>query len=227
MSLTNNSLTYLISAGADALSDLYDVSYIFKNSELSESQTASLKVRAGDFKIPPVKRNIINIDYQNIQVPIVTNYIELNRTAELSFRLDSNLEIYKLFASRIKNDNTYRAFLEEGNTDCLDTIVVKYSPPKTLGLSGFYADDRGNLRGLLEFPDQKGLWDDRESYLENLYTWTFKNVIPTQISIDSFSRNSGQQMKVNVSFNYGYIQEDIDAENTSQEQLDPALMAEG
>ena len=115
MSLKKNSLQDLISAGPDAQSNQYDVYYSFSDeSSNGIAKDYLFKVRVGDFPIPSLARKSIDINYQNIQVPIQTNFASLTRTSKFSFRVDSYFELYKLFAKRIKDGSVYQPFYEKG-----------------------------------------------------------------------------------------------------------------
>ena len=197
MSLTKNSLQDLISSGGDAQSSQYDVCYTFSDqSSNNVAEKYLFKVRIGDFQIPSISRKSLNLDYQNLKVQIPTDHIPLDRTAKFSFRMDSNFELYKLLAARIKKGDVYKPFFEEGDTSCLDTISVVYEKPNTLS---------GSLhKEVIEYLSNK------ESYEEEVYRWTFKNVILTQLELGSFTRESGGPLKATVTFNFSYISEDTD-----------------
>ena len=127
MSLTKNSLQDLIATGPDAQSNQYDVYYSFSDeSSNGIAKDYLFKVRVGDFSIPSLARKSVSINYQNIQVPIQTNFASLTRTSKFSFRVDSYFELYKLFAKRIKDGSVYLPFYENGDTSCLDTLRVVY-----------------------------------------------------------------------------------------------------
>lgn len=206
MSLTKNSLQDLISSGGDAQSSQYDVCYTFSDqSSNNVAEKYLFKVRIGDFQIPSISRKSLNLDYQNLKVQIPTDHIPLDRTAKFSFRMDSNFELYKLLAARIKKGDVYKPFFEEGDTSCLDTISVVYEKPSTLNGSSY--------KEVIEYLSNK------ESYEEEVYRWTFKNVILTQLELGSFTRESGGPLKATVTFNFSYISEDTDriTESTTRE----------
>ena len=197
MSLTKNSLQDLISSGGDAQSSQYDVCYTFSDqSSNNVAEKYLFKVRIGDFQIPSISRKSLNLDYQNLKVQIPTDHIPLDRTAKFSFRMDSNFELYRLLAARIKKGDVYMPFVDERDTSCLDTISVVYEKPNTLS---------GSLhKEVIEYLSNK------ESYEEEVYRWTFKNVILTQLELGSFTRESGGPLKATATFNFSYISEDTD-----------------
>ncbi len=197
MSLTKNSLQDLIATGDDALSSQYDVCYTFSDQYTNNTAEKYLfKVRMGDFQIPSIARKSLNLDYQNLKVPIPVDHVPLDRSSKFSFRLDSNLELYKLFAARIKKGDVYKPFYERGDTSCLDTISVVYTKPITL--------EGATYEEALDYLSNRG------SYEKESYRWTFKNVILTQLEIGSFTRASSDPLKATVSFNFSYISEDAD-----------------
>ena len=214
MSLTKNSLQDLISSGGDAQSNQYDVCYTFSDQPSNNvAEKYSFKVRVGDFQIPAVSRKSLNLDYQNLKVQIPTDHIPLDRTVKFSFRMDSNFELYKLLASRIKRGDVYKPFFEKGDTSCLDTISVVYEKPITPSGSTY--------KEVIEY------LSDKESYEKEGYRWTFKNVILTQLEIGSFTRESGGPLKATVTFNFGYISEDADRAANSTTEESPALSDTG
>lgn len=197
MSLTKNSLQSLISSGGDAQSNQYDVYYTFSGrSSQGTLSTYSFEVRIGDFQIPSIARKSFDLDYQNMKVPIPVDYIPLNRSSEFSFRLDPYFELYKEFAARIKRGDAYRPFYENGDTSCLDTISVVYKGEVALG--GYTYEETTDY-----------LLSDKP-YEKEIYRWTFKNVIVTQLKLGTFTRESGGPLKATVSFNFGYISEGAD-----------------
>lgn len=197
MSLTRNSLQDLIYAGDDAQSNQYDVYYTFSNRYAqAATEIYSFTVRAGDFQIPSIVRKSLNLDYQNLKVPIPADHIPLERSAKFSFRLDSGLALYSLFATGIKNGDRYKPFYERGDTSCLDTISVVYKKPIAL---------RGS-----SYEEVIDSLSDKESCEEEVYRWTFRNVILTGLELGTFTRESGGPLKATVSFNFSYISEGVD-----------------
>ena len=199
MSLTKNSLQDLISSRDDAQSNQYDVYYKFSNNRYAQvaSEIYSFKVRVGDFQIPNIARKSLNLDYQDLKVPIPVDHIPLERSSEFSFRLDSDFALYKLFATAIKKGDRYKPFYERGDTSCLDTISVVYKKPITLSGSSY--------EEVVEY------LSDKESCEEEVYGWTFRNVILTGLKLGTFTRESGSPLKATVLFNFSYISEDVDS----------------
>ena len=199
MSLIKNSLQDLISSKDDAPSNQYDVYYTFSNNRYAQvaSEIYSFKVRVGDFQIPNIARKSLNLDYQDLKVPIPVDHIPLERSSEFSFRLDSDFALYKLFATAIKKGDRYKPFYERGDTSCLDTISVVYKKPITLSGSSY--------EEVVEY------LSDKESCEEEVYRWTFRNVILTGLKPGTFTRESGSPLKATVSFNFSYVSEDVDS----------------
>ena len=235
MSLKKNSLQDLISAGPDAQSNQYDVYYSFSDeSSNGIAKDYLFKVRVGDFPIPSLARKSIDINYQNIQVPIQTNFASLTRTSKFSFRVDSYFELYKLFAKRIKDGSVYQPFYEKGDTSCLDTIHVIYEKPGIQKITPMSASEfavrrtglepgsmESDIPGtglytskvitrLLRKSEEFGKLEDDEPYGEKGYEWVFKNVILKQIELSPFTRESCSPLRATVTFDFGYIREDAD-----------------
>ena len=230
MSLKKNSLQDLISAGPDAQSNQYDVYYSFSDeSSNGIAKDYLFKVRVGDFPIPSLARKSIDINYQNIQVPIQTNFASLTRTSKFSFRVDSYFELYKLFAKRIKDGSVYQPFYENGDTSCLDTIRVVYEKQNILRITPMSASEfaaqrtstasdipgadhlsKAVIMRLLNKSKELRRLEDDESYNEKGYEWVFKNVILKQIELSPFTRESCSPLKATVTFDFGYISEDAD-----------------
>lgn len=235
MSLTKNSLQDLIATGPDAQSNQYDVHYSFSDEPSNGiAKDYLFKVRVGDFSIPSLARKSVSINYQNIQVPIQTNFASLTRTSKFSFRVDSYFELYKLFAKRIKDGSVYLPFYENGDTSCLDTIRVVYERQNILRITPMSssefaaqrtstASDSGDvdipgadrlsnavITRLLNKSRELGKLEDDESYNEKGYEWVFKNVILRQIELSPLTRESCSPLKATVTFDFGYISEDAD-----------------
>lgn len=234
MSLKKNSLQDLIAAGPDAQSNQYDVYYSFSDeSSNGIARDYRFRVRIGDFSIPSLARKSVNVNYQNIQVPIQTNYASLTRTSKFSFRIDSYFELYRLFTKRIKDGGVYLPFYENGDTSCLDTIRVVYEKPSIQkitpmssgefftrrdSLNSYYVESdisRENFQAnkviaCLRKTGEFGELKDGESYNEKGYEWVFKNVILKQIELSPFTRETCSPLKATVTFDFGYISEDAD-----------------
>ena len=85
----------LVEVSNDAFDNLYDV-IIDLPSNVGETASLSLKIRAGDIQIPEPKREAYKIHYKTVDIDRPKPKVALERKLTLIFRLDSEYEVYKL-----------------------------------------------------------------------------------------------------------------------------------
>lgn len=96
---SNNYLQSLISAGADALNNLYIVS--FDGGHLTEVDNA-LKVRCTGFTAPAITHDSYTVRFVNAFIDRPTAKVNVTRNFTLTFRVDANFEAYKALLEQEK-----------------------------------------------------------------------------------------------------------------------------
>lgn len=96
----NNALTTLIDTGADAPSNLYLMSFDTGNQSLSNKLT----VRVGNFTIPSIALNTVELPYMNdvYHKPVPSSNI--NKIGSFSLRVDQYFECYNILREKVAID---------------------------------------------------------------------------------------------------------------------------
>ena len=97
---TNGSLTQLMSAGADAFSNLWDVTFtppsIIKSLlTYGQGDGTTWSIRVSDFAPPEFKAGTYPTDYKGVQLTRMNTKFEADRTLKFTFRLDAAYNLYK------------------------------------------------------------------------------------------------------------------------------------
>jgi hypothetical protein len=94
-------LTQLMSAGADAFTNLWDVTFTLPKSisatyqgSATPNPGATWTIRVADFNPPEFKPSTYPTDYKGLQLTRNAPKFEADRTIEFTFRIDSNWALY-------------------------------------------------------------------------------------------------------------------------------------
>lgn len=90
---SNNYLQDLISAGNDAHSNLFEI--VFTGGSFSDDIKKAMSVRVGSFTPPDITQDKYTVKYVTAYVDRPKPKVKVNRSFPLTFRVDSNWEIYK------------------------------------------------------------------------------------------------------------------------------------
>ena len=126
--MADNYLQSLVSAGADLMSNLYSIEF----QGLDESEAVSqLTVRNKDFKGPSFTMGTHTINFGTESLDIPSPSMEGSKTITLSFRLDENLEIYKLLKKQqektLNNEKSYAGTVVPGEVNHNNFTIKVYS----------------------------------------------------------------------------------------------------
>mgnify|MGYP001078007979 CR=1 FL=1 len=131
--LYTSNMAALLSAGADAMDNLFEVSFRPPISwGISDEDIKLLTLRTENFTPPAPKRSVVNIPYQTTTLQKPGSSIELQRQLSLRVRLDQGFTVYNLLAKlRDKSFNgssVARVSNEEENMEILvNSYGVDYS----------------------------------------------------------------------------------------------------
>lgn len=92
--LSETHISTLISAGADAMSNMYEVEFIPPAGFYSDI-APKLKIRTKSFTPPAPKQKDYDVHWKTVSVKRPATKIELERTLEFEIRVDSNYNVYK------------------------------------------------------------------------------------------------------------------------------------
>lgn len=120
--MKTSNMSDLLSAGADAMDNLFEVSFVFPPSwGISSSIGKKLTLRTEAFKPPSPKRPLVKIPFRSIEISKPGSTIDLDRSLSLPIRIDQDFEIYKLLI-KIRDNFFAKASSEEESSI---GIVVK------------------------------------------------------------------------------------------------------
>ena len=91
--LADNTLIDLLSAGADAMSNMYEVHITPPG---ATGVSTPLKIRTKSFTPAVLNQTKYDVKYKTVTLPRPGSAIEGERSFEISFRLDSNFQVYKV-----------------------------------------------------------------------------------------------------------------------------------
>lgn len=106
---TNDYLTDLISAGADAMTNLYYVKFSNPiNIDNDDLFSRSMTVRVNNITLPTATHSTSTKSFMTVSVDTPKSEIQITKKFDISFRLDDNYEIYKkllLLQAKTSNAN--------------------------------------------------------------------------------------------------------------------------
>lgn len=187
----NESLSQLVSAGSDAMTNLYYTKFTGVVGDLKDVVTA-LTIRAGDFKAPAVTQGTHKVNFLTVDSDLPSAKIDYNTTFDLTFRVDQNYSLYKYLKAAQANTSLASMGIAE-------TEVPEPGSPYGLGFE-VYAP----LKGAHTFSDvgDDGLPQGWSMIYRFGHLWVKK------ISPLSFSYNNSGEVKVTVTF--GFFEYDYD-----------------
>ena len=186
---TNNYLSSLISAGPDAMSNLYYVKFTGTGTggEIDDSTSTALTVRTSNIQglpAPSHKTNTINYMTASVDVPAAS--FDLDKKLTITFRLDSNYALYKFLLERQKSTSI-------GNLAYAATEV-----PEESTLPGMKITVYGLINAVSD-TDQETPSKDSSNYTK---IYEFRHCWISDISTDQYSYSSSNPMTVKASFYY-------------------------
>jgi hypothetical protein len=189
---TNNYLSSLISAGPDAMSNLYYVKFTGTGSggAIDDATSTALTIRTSNIQglpAPSHKTNTINFMTTSVDVPAAS--FDLDKKLTITFRLDSNYALYEFLLERQKSTSI-------GNLAYAATKIPEESELPGMKIAVY---------GLIKAVDSKSLETPSEDGFSNSnYTklYEFRHCWISDISTDQYSYGSSNPMTVKASFYY-------------------------
>lgn len=136
-------ISTLINTGSDALSNLYEVTFIYNGNKVSESgtmtdshsvsSTQKMSYRTVQFQPPQRSINTTSVPYLNINVDLPTPSLNLNKQVTFGIRVDENYEIVSFLREASIQDSTGNFNHNYKEPSKVFTIIVDLLKPSTDG----------------------------------------------------------------------------------------------
>lgn len=174
---TNQYISSLIKAGADAMKNLY---YLEFQGGIIEDITQALKVRVQDFKPPTGTQGVHTVNYLTVSVDMPNTEISMDKTLSFTFRLDENYTLYRYLLaqqSTTMNGNLgYAINRVPDNVDSNNGFTIRaYVYDRTLGDD---IDDEENYRNMYTF---RYCWISNISGLQ--YSYDSSNALTLSVTV--------------------------------------------
>lgn len=187
LSNTNNFLSSLVQAGADAMTNLFYV-VVGANNLTDETIKTSLTVRTSQITLPTATHNTSAKSFLTVSVDVPKAEIQIDKKVEITFRLDENYDVYQTLLDLQKDTSV----LNNGyatNADASNGLFIKlysYVKPFEESSAASFAIE-----------------EDQNYYL----AYWFKDCWVSQVTVDGYDFDSTQDKTVKAIF-YFYDYED-------------------
>jgi hypothetical protein len=171
-----NFINTLVSSNLDSFTNLFDIEVTLPTGIGTAEDTTLLKVRAGDFQAPQPKLAQYTTDYQSIQLTRVAPMMELERKFDLTFRVDSNYNVYY--------------FLKQWSLLYHDILEGGINLPSGAASAGDESSILGNIKVKALSPNTA----------VTALAWTFGKVICNKVTEPNYSRAGTEPVAVTASF---------------------------
>ena len=187
----NTYVTELLGAGADAMTNMYEVVFTLPSVLKSyEDAAGKLRIRADAFTPPNDEQQSYEVHWKTVSVTRPAAKINLDRSFQISFRLDANYDIYK--------------------------ALVAWKKLTSSGALGYASQDLNGKTGSIfvkAFSDAANKITDTASisgdpaYSGDTIKWSYKDVWIPSISNPDFSNESSEPAKITVTFRFGTFED--------------------
>lgn len=194
-SIADNHVKDLISLGADAMSNMFDVSISLpsdvsaaSNGGIADVPTA-LRLRVKGFKVPTLNIDNYTVTYKTVEINRPKSKITGDRSFDLTFRVDANYGVYmalKKWESLISNPAT--GWAGSNITDLTGAVTVSANTAASEATFGY----------------QQGV--NYGSFLDgasSVASWTFDNVWCYKVEEFEFNMEDSTPLEVTASFYFG------------------------
>lgn len=178
---TTDSLSSLINAGADAMTNLYYVKINAADPDDNSILDTGLIIRSSNFTPPVFTHPVHTVNYMTTSSDIPSTFITGDKSFTLSYRIDANYDIYKWMLRQQANTSA-------GNLAFAATDVPDY-PGEGMTVT-FYAMDEPLTEGQQVDPSLmsdtfKKLWKFKYCWIGHVSqpTYTYDNSNPLQVDV--------------------------------------------
>jgi len=211
--LTTN-VTELIKVGADAMDNMFDVEVTLPT-KLQGFKTGlkdQLRFRVEGFQAPNPKVAMYENAYKGVKIKRPATKIEMDRTFNLSFRIDAYYHVYKVLklwagllahASTGFMSNDYGPGVDSDTSNVFGVVKVAAlnSPIQPINESGIDIENGTLSPGAKEGVTTATSIVDLE--VDNHILWEFYQVVCTEVKEPAFKHNGGAVMNCQATFQFG------------------------
>lgn len=182
---TSDSLSSLINAGADAMSNLYYIKINAADPDDDSVLDTSLTIRSSNFTPPAFTHPVHTVNYMTTSSDIPSTAITGEKSFTLSFRMDANYDLYKYLLRQQANTSI-------GNLAYAATDVPTY--PGNGMMVTVYAMDKALID-----QDQVNPEEMSENFVE---LWKFKYCWVGHVSQPTFSYENSNPIQIDAKINF-------------------------
>jgi hypothetical protein len=187
----NTYISELVGAGADAMTNMYEVNFTLPESSalgIDAGSTQSLRIRTDGFTPPADSQATYAVHWKTVSVDRPSTKIVMDRQFAITFRVDAEWDLYKLLL-KWKGITSVGSvgFASQLLTEALGTVAVK-----ALGVP-------------IGRPDQVAAAIDDVPTIadDSRLLWEYHNVWIETITNPDFSTESTEPAKVTATFRFG------------------------
>lgn len=177
----NDYVSTLISAGADAMNNMFEVDFTLPVSNTAD-QNARLKVRAEGFTPPTASQTTYPVHWKTVSLDRPATKISLERTFSITFRLDAYYLVYQALLQWHKVTMHASKGFASNDLSGLGEVTVKALDTPVVDVGGV----------------------DEDSDIDKTdVTWNFKDVWIESLTPPTYSTSSAEPSKVTAKFRFG------------------------
>lgn len=173
----------LIDAGADAMTNMFEVGFSFKNA--TTAQLDKMKIRVKGFTPPAPSQSTYDVHWKTVSIKKASTKIELDRTLEFEIRIDAYYQVYKELlkwhAQTMDATTGYAA--NDAKTGGIITVKALTSPIENVNSAGNAELTTGVAPAVM--------------------TWQFTDVWISSITSPTYGTDSAEPGMASVKFVYG------------------------
>lgn len=183
INFSNNYIANLISAGADAMTNLYEVEF-YPPTSVSEAVRNQLKIRTKSFTPPSPSQKKYDVHWKTVSIPKLAPKIELDRSLEFEFRIDAHYDVLMAILEWQSISSVASLGYAANSPESFGKIIVRAlaTPITNIDSEGATAD---------------GIAD------ENALVWQFEDVAVENVNIAQYSTEDANPGSVTCKFIYG------------------------
>lgn len=181
--LSETHITTLLSAGADAMSNMYEVEFIPPPGVYSD-QGPALKIRTKAFTPPAPKQKDYDVHWKTVSAKRPATKIELDRTLEFEIRVDAFYNVYKCLLEWEGYTSVAAAgYAANGLDYATGKIVVRALDTPIVGM--------GSAGALSDIPSNTDI------------KWVFEDVWIPEVTPPSYNAEDAEALTVTAKCVYG------------------------
>lgn len=197
--MENYGLQALIEAGADAQTNMYDITLEFADWNAT--------VRATGFEIPDVEAPTYDTQYHGVKYSRVKTEQNFERAFSLEFRMDAKYGLYQAFTSLLAwhvDPNT--GGVANANIDKVGTVTVRTVSSAIVAADSSAAGSlSGTPLGIDDYTSTQNQTAGQIASSDNTIEWKFENCFVTKVTMPKFTTEGADNIKFTVDFKCGNV----------------------